>query len=487
MTPVPGAAPRRVLVVGSGGREHTLAWRIAGEAGVEGVIVAPGNPGMRDVASVRPAAAASDVERLADLCVREEVDLVVIGPEAPLVAGVADALAGRGVAVFGPRAAAAALEGSKAFCRSVAEAAGVAMADGVACDDPTDAIRAVRRLGGRVVVKADGLAAGKGVTVCDSPELAEAAIRAAMVTGVFGSAGRRVVVERALEGREASVIAICDATGALALPAARDHKRIFDGDRGPNTGGMGAYSPVEDLADDEVCAILERVHLPVLAELARRGTPFRGALYAGLMLTSDGPRLLEFNVRFGDPETQAILPRLDVPLGALLAAAAHDRLAETAEELGIRGSLLPVRPEAAVAVVLAAAGYPGTPRLGAPIEGIEAARASGALVFCAGVAEGAVAPHGSDEQRAAGGQPAAGDPPLGGEGALITAGGRVLAVVGIGGDVSTASASAYAAADHIRFEGRQLRRDIGTAVGADRGSTPPPDKSPNAVPAARFA
>ena len=294
---------------------------------MERLIVAPGNPGMRDVASVTPRVSASDAERIAELCGRERVDLVLIGPEAPLVAGIADALAGRGVLVFGPRADAAALEGSKAFCRSVAEAAGVPMADGVACDDPTDAIAAVRGFGGRVVIKADGLAAGKGVTVCDSRDQAEAAIRAAMVGGVFGTAGRRVVVERALDGREASVIAICDATGALALPAARDHKRIFDGDRGPNTGGMGAYSPLEDLSDDDVAAIVERVHLPVLAELARRGTSFRGALYAGLMLTADGPRLLEFNVRFGDPETQAILPRLDVPLGALLGAAAHDRLA----------------------------------------------------------------------------------------------------------------------------------------------------------------
>ena len=430
------AGPRRILVIGSGGREHALAWRISREPGVERVIVAPGNPGMRDVARAVPSVGASDAASIAALAEREEADLVVVGPEAPLVDGLADALEARGLAVFGPSAAASALEGSKAFCRSVAEAAGVAMADGAAYDDPDAALRAARALGGHVAIKADGLAAGKGVTVCDSLDEAEAAIRAAMVERVFGAAGGRVVVERAITGLEASVIAICDSTCALALPAARDHKRIFDGDRGPNTGGMGAYSPVADLGDDDVAQIVERFHRPVLAELARRGTPFRGALYAGVMLTADGPMLLEFNVRFGDPETQAILPRLDAPLGLLLAAAARGRLAETARALGIGGTLLPAVPDATAAVVLAAPGYPGTPEVGGRVDGIAAARATGALVFCAGVGDGQ-------------------------DGELVTSGGRVLSVAGRGRDLDSAAAAAYAGADRIAFPGRQLRRDIG--------------------------
>jgi phosphoribosylamine--glycine ligase len=290
-------------------------------------------------------------------------------------------------------------------------------------------------------VKADGLAGGKGVMVCSDEDTAAAAIRAAMVEGAFGAAGRRVVVERALVGREVSVIAMCDATACLVLPAARDHKRLGDGDTGPNTGGMGAVSPVEDLPDELAAQLAARFHRPVLAELARRGIVFRGALYAGLMLTDDGPFLLEFNVRFGDPETQAQLPRLATPLAPLLAATARDELATQAAAQGIIGASLPVRREATAAVVLAAAGYPGEVVPGAPITGIEAARATGARVFCAGVA--------------AGHRPQAD---------LVTAGGRVLAVVGKGQDIPAAADAAYRAADLIVFQGRQLRRDIGRSA-----------------------
>jgi len=417
---------------------------LAGEADIDVVLVAPGNPGMCDVATVLAGISATDPVALITAVRDHRVDLVVIGPEAPLVAGVADRLREAGVAVFGPSAAAARLEGSKAFCREVAEAAGVPMARGRSFDDPIAAIAFAAELDGRVAVKADGLAAGKGVTVCEDVPTAEAAIREAMIEGVFGRAGRRVVVEELLTGPEASVIAICDATTCLALPAARDHKRLGDGDTGPNTGGMGAFSPLPDVPAADTAAIVRDFHAPVAAELARRGTPFRGALFGGLMLTPHGPRLLEFNVRFGDPETEALLPVVDAPLGRLLAAAAEDRLAAEAEALGIRGPLLPARPAATAAVVLAAAGYPGAVRSGDPIEGIEAARATGAHVFTAGVA----------------GQPAA----------LRTAGGRVLVVVGEGPDPDAAADAAYAAADHIRFAGRQLRRDIGRAAVAAPGA-----------------
>ena len=436
---------RTVLVVGSGGREHAIAWRLAGERGVERVLVAPGNPGMADVAQVFPDVPASDTACLTRLALDEGVDLLVIGPEAPLVAGLADAVEAAGVAVFGPSRAAAMLEGSKAFCREVAIAAGLPLAEGVACDEAAEAILVARAFGSPVVVKADGLAAGKGVTVCATLSEAEAAIRAAMIDGVFGDAGRRVVIERALEGREASIIAICDATHALALPAARDHKRIFDDDLGPNTGGMGAYSPAEDLDEADVAKLVEAFHRPVLAELARRGSPFRGALFAGLMLTADGPRLLEFNVRFGDPETQAVLPRLDAPIGAVMAAAARDRLAERAGELGLDSALLPVRPGATVAVVLAAPGYPAQPEMGGQIHGIPDARAIGALVFCGGVAPSS-------------------------DGGLQTAGGRVLSVVGDGPDLESAASAAYEAADRITFPGMQLRRDIGRAARVPAGA-----------------
>jgi phosphoribosylamine--glycine ligase len=434
--PPPLVMPSAVLVVGSGAREHALSWRLAVD-GVERVLVAPGNPLMTDVADVHAEIAATDFAALAGLA-RREAALVVVGPEAPLVEGLADWLIEEGVACVGPTRAAAALEGSKAFCRAVATAAGVAMAEGADFTAVDEALSYARQLGAPLVVKADGLAAGKGVTVCPTLNEAEAAIGQAL-GGRFGAAGGRVIVERALSGREASLIALCDGRDALLLPPARDHKRLADGDSGPNTGGMGAYSPLEDMAVAQAAALLDAIHRPVLAEMARRGTPFRGFLYAGLMLTADGPRLLEFNARLGDPETQAILPRLAVPLAPLLAAAASGRLAETAPALGSGGSVLPVEPGARVAVSLAAAGYPDAPRAGDVIAGIEEARRAGALVFAAGVA------------RSAGGE-------------LLTAGGRVLTVVGQGEDVAEAADAAYAAAEQVSFAGRVMRRDVGRAA-----------------------
>jgi phosphoribosylamine--glycine ligase len=437
----PGAAvPRRILVVGAGGREHALAWRLSGEPGVEQVVAAPGNPGMERVAEVHPQVGIDDRAAILALVRDARIELVVIGPEGPLVDGLADELRASGIAVFGPGAASAEIEGSKAFCREVATAAGVPMAEGEVFDAVGPALAYIRDLGYPVAVKADGLAAGKGVRICESASEAETGLTDALALRVFGAAGDRVVVERALAGREASVIAISDGTTALALPAARDHKRIGEGDTGPNSGGMGAYSPVPDLSEEEVAAITERFHVPVLRALLDRGRAFHGALYAGLMLTADGPRLLEFNARLGDPEAQAILPRLAVPLAPLLLAAATGHLAETAATLGVGGALLPATLEATVAVVLAAPGYPDRPETGAPIEGIGDAEEEGALVFHAGVARR--------------------------NGGLVTAGGRVLTVVGSGRTVEDAAGAAYHAAGRITFAGRQMRRDVGRAPAA---------------------
>ncbi len=422
------AQPRRILVVGSGGREHALCWRLSRDPGVERVLVAPGNALMSDVAAIRPVSA-SDHAALVELAVAERVDLVVIGPEAPLAAGVADLLRAAGIAVFGPGAAPARIEASKSFCRDVARAAGIPIARGGVYDALGPALDAVRRMGGSVVVKADGLAAGKGVTVCRTEEEAETALRAALVEGIFGSAGSRVVIEEVLEGPELSVIALCDGRTAVPLPAARDHKRLGEDDRGPNTGGMGAFAPVPDLSPADVRSLVTRFHEPCLRELASRGTPFIGALYAGLMLTVHGPRLLEFNARFGDPEAQAILPLLEGSLGAALLSAARSHL-----DAG------PVRAgtgEASVAVVLAAAGYPGEPSTGATIGGLDAPRSDGALIFGGAITER--------------------------DGDLVTNGGRVLTVVGRGPDVREAAAAAYAAAERIHFPGMQMRRDIGAS------------------------
>lgn len=415
--------PTRILIVGRGGREHALAWKLAAEPGVNEVLVAPGSDGIAREPRVRvdPSVDPLDPPAVVTTARRFAAELVVIGPEAPLAAGVADALIAAGIAVFGPTAAAARIETSKAFCRDVAAVAGVPMAEGrsFSPDQREAAVAFAEALGDRgAVVKVDGLAAGKGVTVCDTPAQAAAAIAA--IDGPF-------IVEERLTGLEASLIAICDGRDARALPLSRDHKRLADGDTGPNTGGMGAFSPLPDLSDDQADELLDRFHRPVLRELARRGTPFRGALYAGLMLTSDGPRLLEFNARLGDPETQAILPRLAAPLGPVLLAAARGALAGVPP--------IPTLPGAAVAIVLASAGYPGRPTTGDRIDGLDAAVSDGALIF-----------HSATR--------------------LVsreweTAGGRVLSVVGQGRDLDTARAAAEHAAVRIAWLGHQRRHDIG--------------------------
>ena len=432
-------APTRILVIGAGGREHALAWKLAQEPGGNEVFVAPGSAGIATVPRVSCVPVEPlDPERVAAVARATAAELVVVGPEAPLSVGVADALEDAGIPVFGPTRAAAALETSKAFCHDVAEAAGVrmALARAFAAGEETAAIAWIRELdaaGSGVVLKQDGLAAGKGVVVTDS---LDQAVELAPSFLAAREAGRpALVVEERLAGLEASVIAICDGVRAVALPAARDHKRLCDGDEGPNTGGMGAYSPLPDLDEAMVERVLETVHLPILAELARRGTPFRGFLYAGLMLTAEGPALLECNVRLGDPEAQVILPLVAGAIGPLLLAASRGALPAAV------GARVPVRPGAAVGIVLAAKGYPGEPRRGDPIEGIDDAAAAGSLIFHAGTI----------------GRPGGG---------YGTNGGRVLSVVGTGAGLDEARLVAERGATAISWDGMHRRRDIAGDVPA---------------------
>jgi len=396
----------KVLLVGSGGREHALAWAIARSGRLTELHAAPGNPGIAALAQCHPARA-DDPAAIVPLATELRSDLVVVGPEAPLVAGLADELRHRGIAVFGPGADAAQIEGSKAFAKDVMDAAGV----------PTAATLAVARP--PCVVKADGLAAGKGVWVCRTQAELDAGLRGAEALG------QPFHVEELLEGEEVSIFALCDGVTALPLPAAQDYKRAGDNDEGANTGGMGSYSPVPRLSDGDVTELVERVCTPVLRELARRRIPFVGVLFAGLMLTPDGPRVLEYNCRFGDPETQSLVPRLDGDLLDALAACTAGDLA---------GATLPVSDQAAVTIVLAARDYPTRGDTGTPIEGIDAAEATGALVFQAGTAIR--------------------------DGSLVTNGGRILNVTGRGDSLAAARAAAYEAAAHIDFAGVRFRRDI---------------------------
>jgi len=407
----------RVLLVGSGGREHALAWRLTRRAEDVDLHAAPGSPGIARLGECHPIRA-EDPEGLLALAHSLDVDLVVVGPEAPLVLGVADVLRHAGVAVFGPSAAAAAIEGSKSFAKEVMAAAGV----------PTAAQLPIARP--PCVIKADGLAGGKGVHVCRSQEEVDRALRA------VGKLGGGVVVEELLEGPEVSVFALCDASDALALVPAQDFKRAFDGDAGPNTGGMGSYAPVPGLGEPEVAELVATVHRPVLAELQRRGSPFVGLLYAGLMLTPDGPRVLEFNCRFGDPETQSVLPLVDGHLASALMAAATGEL--TGVSLGHRDG-------AAVTVVLAASGYPEEGDRGTEILGVEHAEERGALVFHAGTAL-----HGDR---------------------LVTNGGRVLGVTGLGETVARARAAAYEAVSALEPDGLRYRSDIAAEAAAGRTFT----------------
>ena len=396
----------RVLVVGSGGREHALAWKLAQSPTVEEVHAAPGNPGIARLGQCHPIRA-EDGDSLLELARTLGADLVVIGPEAPLVAGVSDQLRRGGVSVFGPSAAAAQIEGSKSFAKDVMRAAGV----------PFGETMSVART--PCVVKADGLTAGKGVYICRTDDELNAALAS------VSAYGDQFVIEELLEGEELSVFAISDGSNLIALPASRDYSRVGDDDTGPNTGGMGSYSPVPEIDQARVAELVDTIHRPVIEELAERDTPFIGCLYGGLMLTADGPKVLEFNCRFGDPETQVLLPRLDGDLAEALLAAAQGDLGEAE---------LPISDTCAVTIAMAAGGYPAERDTGSPIDGVDDAEALGAVVFHAGTAIR--------------------------DGHLVTSGGRILNVTGLGDTIEDARTRAYDACERISFPDARYRRDI---------------------------
>ena len=416
----------KVLLVGGGGREHALAWKLAQSPRLTRLYAAPGNPGIAAHADCVPVRD-TDLDELVALARRERVELAVIGPEVPLSLGLRDRLSDAGVPVFGPSQSAARLESSKAFAKDLMALYGIPTARFRVFQDADAAKRFCRELGAPLVIKADGLAAGKGAMVCATLPEADAAIRLCLDEDAFGAAGRTVVVEEFMTGEEASFFVITDGASALPLPAAQDHKAIFDDDRGPNTGGMGAYTPAPVMDEAMTGRVMEEIVTPTLAAMAKEGAPYAGVLFVGLMIGPDGPRVVEFNCRFGDPECQAILPRLDEDILPVFEAVASGR--------GLPASLR-WRREASVCVVLASPGYPGTPRAGLPIEGVEAAAAlPGVNVFHAGTALR--------------------------DGALLTAGGRVLGVQTLGGDIRAAMERAYDAVGRIRFEGMQFRHDIG--------------------------
>ena len=447
-----GTNAYRILLVGGGGREHALAWKLLESPLTERLVVAPGNPGIEDLAAraggggraaVAPVST-EDTPALLELAIRERIDLVVCGPEAPLAAGLGDAFASRGMSFFGPSQAAAEIESSKAYAKQLMRSAGIPTAAHASFDDVAAAESYIATQTGNVVVKADGLCAGKGVVVASSPAEARAAVREILGERKFGAAGGRVVIEERLEGAEVSMLAFCDGKRFALLASAEDHKAVLDGDHGPNTGGMGAYSP-SPLVDEALHAqIAETIFAPTVRALADAGRPFRGLLYGGLMLTARGPMVIEWNCRFGDPETQAILLGLDEDIVPWLAGAAAGELP---------GERVRSRPGTSVCVVLAAEGYPGKVRTGDVITGIDAAEAGGdVVVFHAGT------------RRQSPGAP------------LVTAGGRVLGVSAAGADLPAARGRAYGAIEKIAFSGMHFRRDIGL-----RRDAPGPGSDPSEV------
>jgi len=423
----------KILVVGSGGREHALAWRLSKDAEGHDLYCAPGNAGTAAIAKNVPIKA-EDVEGIVYWAVENKPDLVVVGPEAPLVLGLVDALEAEGIKAFGPVAAGARMEGSKRFAKEVMFAAGVPTGRAEVFKDPVKAKAALAAYGLPVVIKADGLAAGKGVVVAETAEQAEAAIDDMLVANKFGSAGAEVLIEEFLDGEECSILAMVDGERAVLLPSSQDHKRVFDGDKGPNTGGMGAYSPAPVVTDEMLPEIRDRIILPVVRELKKRGIVYRGILYAGLMVTPEGGRIaksgsrvnvVEFNARFGDPETEVVLPRLGGSFAKALLNAASGNLSEDD---------IVVRPEMAATVIVASGGYPGAYEKNKVITGLDAAAAKGAVVFhCGTRAEGE---------------------------SLVTAGGRVLSVTGLGATLREAVDIAYGGVREISFERAFHRSDI---------------------------
>ncbi len=415
----------KILVIGSGGREHAIAWKLHKDDPAARIFCAPGNAGTAEIAQNVPVSA-ENIDGLVAWASENRPDFTVVGPEVPLCLGVVDAFAKAGLEAFGPTRAAARLEGSKAFAKEVMHAAQVPTAEAETVRTEAEARAAVSRLGIPVVLKADGLAAGKGVSVCMDEKDVEAALKDLFADAKFGDSASEVLVEQYLEGEEASVLAFVDGKTVVPLASAQDHKRLLDGDKGPNTGGMGAYSPAPAVTSDMLAVVKAHVLQPVVDEMARRGTPYRGVLYAGLMLTASGPKVLEFNCRFGDPETEAILPRLASPLLPALRACTDGTLAECPVEWD---------PRPAVCVVMASGGYPGSYPKGMPITGIEEAeKQEGVVVFHAGTALR--------------------------DGAVVTNGGRVLGVTAVGVGIREAVAAAYKAVVKISFDGAGYRSDI---------------------------
>jgi phosphoribosylamine---glycine ligase len=419
-----------ILVIGSGGREHALVWKIAQSPLVGKIYAAPGNGGTAELAQNIPIAA-TDIDQLLTFAAEKQIDLTVVGPEDPLAAGIVDRFQAAGLAVFGPTRAAAQLEASKAFAKQFMADVGIATAAYGTFIDYETAVSYVRQQSGGLVVKASGLAAGKGVIVCDDTAQAEAALAEIMLDQAFGAAGQEVVIEERLVGPELSLLAFSDGRTVLPMLPARDHKRAFDGDQGPNTGGMGAFAPPADVDEAQIETITRTVLETAVLGMAARGTPYVGVLYAGLMLTAAGPKVLEFNCRFGDPETQVILPMLASDLVEIMWACIDGRL---------YANLVQRRPGACATVVMTAPGYPGAYPKGVPISGLAAVEAlDDVLVFQAGTA-------------------------VTDEGQLVTAGGRVLAVSGLGDDVDTAVNRAYEGVTTIHFDNAHYRRDIGRSV-----------------------
>ena len=419
----------KLLIVGGGGREHALAWKLAQSGRVAHLYCAPGNAGIGRLARCAPLKA-DDIEGIVDFSKKESIDLVVIGPELPLTLGLADALEEAGIKAFGPSKQAAEIEGSKAFAKNLMQRYGIPTARYGVFTDIDAARNFAREIPGPWVIKADGLAAGKGVLICPTLQETDEAIENVLTGKAVGKAGEKIVIEEYLEGEELSVLAFCDGKTVIPMVPAQDHKRIFDGDQGPNTGGMGAYSPVPAASPELMQEIKERILQPVIKAMEKEGRPYRGVLYPGLMLTREGPKVLEFNCRFGDPETQVVLPRLESDLVEIMLASVEGRLHETK---------IKWKPQSCITVVMASGGYPGSYRTGYPISGLEEASTDNVTVFHSGTAWQ--------------------------DGQVVSAGGRVLSVTAWGKDIAQARKHAYEAIDKISFKDCHYRKDIAFRAG----------------------